>query len=115
MFTRRIVFPVRADSSAEFSRTAEGHFLPQRHAPEGCRREDAFITPEFSEAAADSYRDTAECAAARTAAGSVELLDRAETEAGRPASSVSEAVSAAAASELTCRRRRSERRGAPNV
>jgi quinol monooxygenase YgiN len=64
MFTRRVVFRIRADSSAEFVRIIEGEFLPPLRAQEGCRHEDTFITPEFSEAVINSYWDTEECAAA---------------------------------------------------
>lgn len=69
MFTRRVVFRLRPDSSAEFARIVEGRFLPQLRAQQGCRHEDTFITPEFSEAVVNSYWDTEEYAAvyARTA------------------------------------------------
>ncbi|HEV3469646.1 MAG TPA: hypothetical protein VG148_10020 [Pyrinomonadaceae bacterium] len=69
MFTRRAVFRIRADSSAEFTRIVEGQVLPPLRAQQGCRHEDTFITPEFSEAVINSYWDTEECATvyARTA------------------------------------------------
>jgi hypothetical protein len=63
LFTRRIIFQVRADSSAEFTRIVEGQFLPPLRAQEGCRHGDSFITPAFSEAVINSYWDTEECAA----------------------------------------------------
>lgn len=64
MFTRRVVFRIRADSSAEFTRIVEGQFLPPLRAHQGCLHEDTFITPEFSEAVVNSYWDTEEYAAA---------------------------------------------------
>jgi hypothetical protein len=69
MFTRRVVFRIRADESAEFTRIVEGQFLPPLRAQEGCCHEDTFITPQFSEAVVNSYWDTEERAAvyARTA------------------------------------------------
>jgi hypothetical protein len=63
MFTRRVVFQLKADSCAEFTRIAEGQFRPPLRAQEGCRHEDAFTTPAFSEAVVNSYWDTEECAA----------------------------------------------------
>jgi hypothetical protein len=41
MFTRRVVFRLKADSSAEFRRIVEGHVPPSLRAQEGCRHEDA--------------------------------------------------------------------------
>ena len=35
MFTCRVVFRIRAESSAEFTRVVEGHFFPRLHAQEG--------------------------------------------------------------------------------
>lgn len=89
MFTCRVAFRIRADASAEFTRIVEGQFLPPLRAQQGCRHEDTFITPEFSEAVINSYWDTEECAAAyaRTAypegllalAGVLEGVPRVET------------------------------------
>lgn len=69
MLTRRVVFQIKADSSAEFTRVVEGQFLPPLRAQEGCRHEDTFNTPAFSEVVVNSSRNTEECAAvyARTA------------------------------------------------
>jgi quinol monooxygenase YgiN len=75
MFTRRVVFRIRADSSAEFTRIVEGQFLPPLRAQDGCRHEDTFITPEFSEAVINSYWDTEECAAAYARTAYPEALE----------------------------------------
>lgn len=61
MFTRRDIFRLKADSSAEFSRIAEGQVLPPLHGQQGCRHEQAFVNPELSEALINSYWDTEEC------------------------------------------------------
>jgi len=64
MFTRRVVFPIKADHSAEFTRIVDGDVLPQLRLQKGCRHEDSFITPAFSEAVVNSYWDTEACAEA---------------------------------------------------
>jgi hypothetical protein len=58
MFTRRVIFQIKADSSAEFTRIFRGEVLPPLRAQEGCRHEDIFIAPELSEAVLNSYWDT---------------------------------------------------------
>jgi hypothetical protein len=58
MFTRRVVFQIKADSSAEFTRIIRGDVLPVLRAQAGCRHEDTFITPALSEAVVNSYWDT---------------------------------------------------------
>jgi hypothetical protein len=64
MFTRRVVFQIKADSSAEFTRIIRGEVLPMLCAQEGCRHEDIFVTPELSEGVLNSYWDTEERARA---------------------------------------------------
>ena len=64
MFTRRVVFKLKADSSAEFTRIVEGDVLPLLRSQTGCRHGDIFVTPEFSEAVVNSYWDTEACAGA---------------------------------------------------
>jgi hypothetical protein len=64
MFTRRVVFQIKADSSAEFTRITRGDVLPLLRAQAGCRHEETFITPELSEAVVNSYWDTEEHAEA---------------------------------------------------
>ncbi|HEX8354446.1 MAG TPA: antibiotic biosynthesis monooxygenase [Pyrinomonadaceae bacterium] len=64
MFTRRVVFQLKADSSAEFKRIVEGDVLPLLRSQRGCRHGDTFVTPEFSEAVVNSYWDTEACAEA---------------------------------------------------
>ena len=58
MFARRVVFQIKADSSAEFTRIIQGDVLPLLRAREGCRHGETFITPEYSEAVLNSYWDT---------------------------------------------------------
>lgn len=58
MYTRRVIFQIKADSSAEFTRIVRGDVLPRLRAQAGCRHEDTFITPELSEAVVNSYWDT---------------------------------------------------------
>ncbi len=58
MFTRRVIFQIKADSSDEFTRIIRGDIFPLLRAQEGCRHEDTFITPQFSEAVLNSYWDT---------------------------------------------------------
>jgi hypothetical protein len=74
MYTRRVVFRLRADSSAEFTRIAGGDVLPVLRAQEGCRHEDTFITPQFSEAVLNSYWDTEARAEAYDRAGYLAAL-----------------------------------------
>lgn len=48
MSTRRAVFQLKADTSAEFTRIVRVDLLPPLRAREGCRHEDVFVTPELS-------------------------------------------------------------------
>jgi quinol monooxygenase YgiN len=74
MFTRRVVFQLRADSSAEFTRIVEGDVLPVLRAQEGCRHEDTFISSRLSEAVLNSYWDTEARAEAYDRAGHQDAL-----------------------------------------
>lgn len=74
MFTRRAVFRLRADSSAEFTRIVEGDVLPMLRVQEGCRHEDTFISPQLSEAVLNSYWDTQAPAEAYGRAGYLDSL-----------------------------------------
>ena len=58
MYTRRAVFHFKADSSAEFTRILRDNVLPLLRSQEGCRHEDLYVTPQFSEAVLNSYWDT---------------------------------------------------------
>ena len=56
MSTRRAVFRIRSDESAEFTRLVVGRFLPPPCAREGGRREDTFVKPELSHVAVNTRR-----------------------------------------------------------
>jgi hypothetical protein len=64
MFTRRVIMQIKAGAAAEFTRIIELRVLPPLRGQEGCRHEDTFITPLFSEAVVNSYWDTEEYAQA---------------------------------------------------
>lgn len=58
MYTRRVIFNFKADSSAEFDRILRDDLLPLLRSQDGCRHEDIYINPPFSEAVLNSYWDT---------------------------------------------------------
>lgn len=74
MFTRRVVFQIKTDSSAEFTRIVESDVVPRLRAQEGCRHEDTFVTPQLSEAILNSYWDTEARADAYVRVGYLDAL-----------------------------------------
>ena len=64
MLTRRDIMNLKPGSAAEAGRILEGEIIPRLREQKGMRHDDAFISPELSEAVLNSYWDTQECAEA---------------------------------------------------
>ena len=58
MFTRHVIMQLKANSAAEFTRTIEKEVLPMLRKQKGFRDETILISPERSEAIANSFWDT---------------------------------------------------------
>lgn len=62
MFTRRVIMSIKPGSAAEAGRIFEDVINPPLRGRKGLRHDDAFISPEISEAVLNSYWDTPEYA-----------------------------------------------------
>jgi len=62
MFTRRVIMSIKPGSAAEVGRIFEDEVIPLLRGQKGMRHDDAFISPELSEAVLNSYWDTQEYA-----------------------------------------------------
>jgi len=62
MFTRRVIMNIKPGSAAEVGRIFEDEVIPLLRVQKGMRHDDAFISPELSEAVLNSYWDTQEYA-----------------------------------------------------
>lgn len=85
MFTRRIIINFKPGSAAAVGRIFEGEVIPSLRRQTGMRHDEAFISPELSEAVLNSYWDTQEYAEAYgRAAYPAALLALAEVLEGTP-------------------------------
>jgi anti-sigma B factor antagonist len=62
MFTRRVIMNIKPGSAAEAGRIFEDEVIPPLRGRKGMRHDDAFVSPELSEAVLNSYWDTQACA-----------------------------------------------------
>ena len=62
MFTRRVIMSINPGSAAEVGRIFRDEVIPTLRGQKGMRYDDAFISPELSEAIINSYWDTQEYA-----------------------------------------------------
>jgi hypothetical protein len=62
MFTRRVIMSIKPGSAAEVARIFRDAVIPTLRGQRGMRHDDAFISPELSEAVVNSYWDTQEYA-----------------------------------------------------
>ena len=62
MFTRRVIMNIKPGSAVEVGRIFKDEVIPPLRGQNGMRHDDAFITPQLSEAVLNSYWDSSECA-----------------------------------------------------
>jgi hypothetical protein len=62
MFTRRVIMNIKPGSAAEAGRIFEDEVIPPLRGRKGMRHDEAFVSPELSEAVLNSYWDTQACA-----------------------------------------------------
>ncbi|HEX8558170.1 MAG TPA: STAS domain-containing protein [Pyrinomonadaceae bacterium] len=62
MFTRRVIMNIKPGSGAEVGRIFRDEVIPSLRGQKGMRHDDAFISPQLSEAVLNSYWDSRECA-----------------------------------------------------
>ena len=74
MFGRQVTMKLKPNSAAELTRIAENEIIPILRRQKGFRDETTFITPEGSEAIANSFWDTEEDAEAYNRTGYPEVL-----------------------------------------
>jgi hypothetical protein len=74
MFGRQVTIKLKANSAPEFTRIADNEIIPILRKQKGFRDETTFISPEGSEAIANSFWDTREDAEAYNRAGYPEVL-----------------------------------------
>jgi len=74
MFTRNLTMKLKANSAAEFTRILENEIIPTLRKQKGFRDEITFISPERSEAVANSLWDTRADAEAYNHTGYPQML-----------------------------------------
>jgi heme-degrading monooxygenase HmoA len=74
MFGRQVTLKLKANSATEFTRIAEAEILPILRKQKGFRDETTLISPERSEAIANSFWDTKADAEAYDRTAFVEVL-----------------------------------------
>jgi hypothetical protein len=74
MFGRQVTLKLKANSAAELTRLNDSEIIPLLRKQKGFRDETTFISPERSEAIANSFWDTKEDAEAYNHSGYPEVL-----------------------------------------
>jgi heme-degrading monooxygenase HmoA len=74
MFGRQVTMKLKANSATELTRIAENEIIPILRKQKGFRDETTFISPERSEAIANSFWDSKEDAEAYSRASYPEVL-----------------------------------------